>query len=562
MLVQKEGEPVALVLSGGGAKGAAHVGVLLELEKMGWHFELVTGASIGALVGAGYSLLGQAKPLLYYAHVMQRWVPGKVSATGKNRRGLGKKGRNPERKQRWMCVFSAVLPGIFPYWLYASGLRFFLRGKRFEDGAIPFCCTVVDWKQGKVLVFRSGKLLPALLSSMAIPGVFRPQCVKTRRLVDGGTLDNLPVEVALQLGAKRVLAVHLNDHQVDSPDTDELFDNPPELQHANQAFKRVSDIRFFHLSRLSAQRADVVIDVDTRGFRNLDFTRTDELIERGRQAVREQREVLENALGGNWPSAGPPYQEPEQHNPVQLVAGGYGWECVDRLEEPVFSGVHKRFPSGQWLVNGFSAIPVARALNPGIPGFPSFLQKMRKLWNDRESDRFGPNVSRCRQDFSGLAVFDEQDFPGKDIPLKHPVRCEWVCVKDGKVLLSEISNLHQLLLYAFCTPGYLAPIEGCYNSSILVPFPGLSLEGQRGQTFVLLFPPWQAPVEPPGHPRTIARSLKRSQLLSSRFLCKKNWKLLAKQNRVLEFQLAPHGNSKEIEIDTPVACDPEEYVWL
>lgn len=177
---------VALVLGGGGAKGAAAVGVLKYVEQSGVPIDMVVGTSIGSIVGGLYSMGTTSEQL-----------------------------DSLFRNRAWTDLFTGSLMGDS----IVRTLRE-LTGSEvsFESLRIPFRCVAVDMNKMKEVVLKEGNLAQAMRASMAIPLVFKPVKIGNMKLVDGGVLNNLPVDVARDMGADIVIAVDLtvNKHKDDS----------------------------------------------------------------------------------------------------------------------------------------------------------------------------------------------------------------------------------------------------------------------------------------------------------------------------------------------------------
>ncbi len=158
---------VNLVLSGGAARGVAHIGVLKALEELGVSIKALSGVSAGAIVAVFYA-----------------------------------EGYSPEdmldiiKKTRWISLFQPKIPrsGLFSFSKAASYLEKFLSCKRLEElkKEVHICAT--DILSAKSLYFSEGDLIPLLLGSCALPGIFEPVEYKNYMLIDGGVMNNLPVE--------------------------------------------------------------------------------------------------------------------------------------------------------------------------------------------------------------------------------------------------------------------------------------------------------------------------------------------------------------------------------
>jgi len=174
---------VGLALSGGAVRGAAHVGVLQVLERAGIHPAVVAGTSVGALVGATYAA----------------GVP--ASEASEIFRGMSwPKLLRPSLRSRYSLLDTRRMVEV---------LRPALGTDTFEGLKRPLAVVTCDLLTGRRVVFRSGPLLPALSASSAVPGLFAPVEYGEYLLVDGAVVDNLPVDVARDLGADYVIAVDL-----------------------------------------------------------------------------------------------------------------------------------------------------------------------------------------------------------------------------------------------------------------------------------------------------------------------------------------------------------------
>ncbi len=177
---------VALVLSGGAARGFAHLGVLRVLEREGWRPDLVVGTSTGAIVGAMYAS-GLSVAEIETAVATLDW--GVLFDFNTVRSLLG-------------GIGLGVVPG--------ERLEKFLRQQiplPIERFPIPFAAVAADMEQGEVVALNQGDAARAVLASCAVPGLYAPVRARGRLLADGQVVSPLPVLTARSLGAVRVLAV-------------------------------------------------------------------------------------------------------------------------------------------------------------------------------------------------------------------------------------------------------------------------------------------------------------------------------------------------------------------
>jgi NTE family protein len=173
---------VGLVLSGGGARGAGHVGVLEVLDREKVPIDCIAGASAGSLVGAAY-------------------------AAGMRGERLAKL----TRQMRWRHAARLTWPrdGLISFAPLERYLVRTLGDLAFADLQIPFAALATDMATGEQVVLREGRLAPAVRASCSVPGVATPLELDGRLLADGGVVNNLPISVVRDMGADVVLAVSL-----------------------------------------------------------------------------------------------------------------------------------------------------------------------------------------------------------------------------------------------------------------------------------------------------------------------------------------------------------------
>lgn len=184
--MQTQKSTVGLVLSGGGVRGFAHVGVLKGLERRGWRPDLVAGTSMGGIVAAAYASGMGAQAMeqeaLKFTHLprLARLLDRKVHP-------------------------NALIGGerLLEYFREKLG------GAKFDQLALPLGLLAVDCDTGAEVALRSGDVATAVRATMAFPGVFAPVELDGRLLIDGGASDNLPVRLARDMGADIVVAVNV-----------------------------------------------------------------------------------------------------------------------------------------------------------------------------------------------------------------------------------------------------------------------------------------------------------------------------------------------------------------
>ena len=216
---------VGVALGGGGARGAAEVGVLKVIEEMGIPIDYIAGTSIGSIVGGLYAI-GYDAQALDTIFRRQRWLS---LIGGRNDKYSGdifrqegnttyvfgfpiNRGRKASDNEG---AYGIGLSGDSITTMLDSLTRHYDGVRSFDDLPIPFRCVAVDIKTHKEVIMDSCELELAMRASMAIPGAFKPVRWKGHTLVDGGMLNNLPVDVVLAMGADVVIAIDLEqeDHK-------------------------------------------------------------------------------------------------------------------------------------------------------------------------------------------------------------------------------------------------------------------------------------------------------------------------------------------------------------
>lgn len=177
---------LGLVLGGGGARGLAHIGVLRALDRAGITVDLIAGTSMGGLVGA-----------LYCAGVPLETVEVEVLRLGQ------------VKEQLRLVDVSVTAAGLSVRGRRIYNMMADLLGEdlTFADLRVPLAVVATDIRAGREVILQGGLVIDAVRATISVPGVFMPVDLGDYRLVDGGVLDNLPVDVARGMGATRTIAV-------------------------------------------------------------------------------------------------------------------------------------------------------------------------------------------------------------------------------------------------------------------------------------------------------------------------------------------------------------------
>jgi len=271
---------VGLVLSGGGAKGVAHIGVLQVLEKAGIPVDIIVGTSMGSIVGGLYAI-GYTADQLDSLVRHQDWMFLLSDKVNRYDLPFGEKDRDakyllsvPFRGKRRPEGF---VSGQNVYNLFTDLTIGYHDSLDFMKLPIPFACVAADMFQRKEIVLKEGYLVEAMRASMAIPGVFTPVKKGNQVLVDGGIMNNFPTDVARALGAEIVIGV---DVQADLMAEDKL-------ESVSGVIPQIINLLCMNKHEDNLQLADLVIRPDMKGYTAASFSNRaiDSLLFRGKVAA-------------------------------------------------------------------------------------------------------------------------------------------------------------------------------------------------------------------------------------------------------------------------------------
>jgi NTE family protein len=291
---QPTGRPrIGLVLSGGGARGGAHVGVIRALEQMHVPIDAVAGTSMGAVVGGLYaaSLTGEEIERVFGELDWQDMIRDRAP-----RADLAYRRKQDDRTilARGTLGVSAQdgveLPlGLVGGQKISQALRKATARvadvEDFDRLPTPFRALATDLETGEPVVLSKGDLVTVLRASMSAPGVLTPVELNGRLLVDGGLVDNLPVELARSMGVDRLIVVDVSFPLASREDFGSAFDI------ANQMIG-IMVRRGTLASRAQMRDGDVLIEPDLGAMTSLDFSRMAQVMEIGRDAALDARERL------------------------------------------------------------------------------------------------------------------------------------------------------------------------------------------------------------------------------------------------------------------------------
>ena len=279
---------IGLVLSGGGAKGMAHIGVLKVLEELNIRPDYIAGTSMGSIMGGMYAIGYSAAELdsimrrMDWSRMLSDKIPlSEVVPEEKHNYNRFLFQFDLTKKGPQMPASMVVGQGIMEE---MNSLTWHVVGtNNFDDFEIPFRCVASDLISGESYVFSSGNLANGMRASMAIPSMFSPVHYNSMLLVDGGVLDNIPVQVCRDMGADIIITVNVS------------FRNNPNIED----FKSISDILMGsaminsnYESRKSLEDTDILIAPDLSNFSATNFYDGPAIIDLGETAARERYDEL------------------------------------------------------------------------------------------------------------------------------------------------------------------------------------------------------------------------------------------------------------------------------
>lgn len=285
-------QKVALVLSGGGARGIAHIGVIEELESQGYEITSIAGTSMGSVVGGVYAA-GKLDVLKDWAYTLDK------------------------RKVLNLVDFTLSKQGLVKGDKVFGRMKRIIADTQIEDLRIPFAAVAVDLIRMEEVVFRSGSMYEALRASVSIPTVFTPVKTKDGLLVDGGVMNNVPIDKVERTTGDILVAVDVNANiPVYKPAITKkenearqstykkrvlefqrhLLGNGPKNSELNLGYfdliSQTISLMTNHTTQLLMERLspDILIEVSLDSCELYDFYKAEEMVELGRHAA--QRKLL------------------------------------------------------------------------------------------------------------------------------------------------------------------------------------------------------------------------------------------------------------------------------
>lgn len=280
---------IGLVLSGGGAKGIAHIGILKTLEEIGLTPDYITGTSMGSIVGGLYSIGYSADELeelvttIDWDEILTNKIPmDKVAFEEKQY--YGRYLLNFYIRDKKFELPKGLIDGQALMELFSRLTRPVHGISDFDNFPIPFRCVATNIVTGLPVTLESGSLAAAMRASMAIPSIFTPVVIDNQLLVDGGLVRNFPVQEAIEMGADIIIGVFVSSDLAPESELNSAFSILSQSAWVTSAFD----------TREQMKLCDILIEPNLEGYSTASFSSASGILERGKEAGREYYELLKN----------------------------------------------------------------------------------------------------------------------------------------------------------------------------------------------------------------------------------------------------------------------------
>lgn len=273
---------VGLVLSGGGAKGLAHIGVLKVIDSLGIKVDYVAGTSMGAIVGGLYASGYNAEQLdSIFSNVdvdalLQDFTPRGSKSFYEKRNDEIYALTLPFNKFK-LGLPSGLSKGLYNFNLLSSLTQHVSHVRNFEQLPIPFLCIATDAETGEKVVLDTGVLAQNMIASGALPTLYSPVEINGRVLIDGGVVDNYPIEELKSRGIDIVIGVDVQDG----------LKTRDELKGVTSVLAQINNFSMIEKMEGKQKATDIYIKPDIKGFTVVAFEKGKEIIRKGKEKALE-----------------------------------------------------------------------------------------------------------------------------------------------------------------------------------------------------------------------------------------------------------------------------------
>src|SRR5690606_35885168 len=285
LMVKKKTPKVGLVLSGGGAKGLAHIGVLKVLEEEGVQVDYIGGTSMGAMIGGLYAVGYTANQLdsifrvTDFDKIVQDNLTRKVTSFYEKENDEKYALTLPFQKMKFVIPI-AFSKGQNTFNLFNQLIYDFRSVTDFSKLPIPFLCVATDAETGEEILLNKGNLARAIVASGAFPSLFSPVLIDGRYLIDGGIVNNYPIERVKEMGADIIIGI---DVQTDLMDREQLTS-------ATKMIMQIINFQMLQTMNNKKQATDIYIRPDITNFNVVSFGDGTKIVQNGIMAAEPFRE--------------------------------------------------------------------------------------------------------------------------------------------------------------------------------------------------------------------------------------------------------------------------------
>jgi len=278
---------VGLVLSGGGAKGLAHIGALKTIDSLGVKIDYVAGTSMGAIIGGLYASGYSGKQIdsifkdVDFDELINDNLP-RDAKTFYERDNSEKYAITLPFNKFKVQIPSAISKGQNVFNLFSKLMLHVSDIENFEDLPIPFFCIATNIETGKPVILNSGSLPQAIAASGALPSLFQPIIIKNQILIDGGVVNNYPIDELRAKGMDLIIGVDVQDDLVERS----------ELNSAPDILLQISNFRTIDAMKNKSKETDIYIKPDIKNYNVVSFQYGEQIIEKGRLAAIEKQDAL------------------------------------------------------------------------------------------------------------------------------------------------------------------------------------------------------------------------------------------------------------------------------
>ena len=296
---QPQRPKVGVALSGGGAKGAAHIGVLKYMEEIGIPVDYIAGTSMGSIIGGLYALgytpdemaelIANINWSIYMSNNVDRHFQSSSIRAKKSTYLFSVPFGSGNFQEKSFNILSTLPSGVING---ASLTNLFSRlsigyndSMDFHQLPIPFCCVATDILTGDSVILSHGNFAKAIRSSMAIPGVFSPVEWDGHLLADGGLVNNFPCDLCLKMGADYIIGIELSD---------KMASDPSDMKSLPQQLSQYLSIAVNNKRSDNRLLCDVYMHPDITGYNMLSFSAAaiDTLVRRGYECAKAHHDEL------------------------------------------------------------------------------------------------------------------------------------------------------------------------------------------------------------------------------------------------------------------------------